>query len=80
MARYFDVHPRNPQPRLIAQAVAMLHDDALIAYPTDSCYALASSWTAAPVPTVFAGSASWMSTITSPWCARSSPSSASSCS
>jgi tRNA threonylcarbamoyl adenosine modification protein (Sua5/YciO/YrdC/YwlC family) len=40
MARYFDVHPRDPQPRVIAQAVAMLHDDALIAYPTDSCYAL----------------------------------------
>ena len=40
MARYFDVHPRNPQPRLVAQAVAMLRDGALIAYPTDSCYAL----------------------------------------
>lgn len=40
MARYFDVHPRDPQPRVVAQAVAMLHDDALIAYPTDSCYAL----------------------------------------
>src|SRR5687768_16955056 len=40
MARYFDVHPRDPQPRLIAQAVALLRDDGLIAYPTDSCYAL----------------------------------------
>ena len=40
MARYLDVHPRDPQPRVIAQAVAMLRDDALIAYPTDSCYAL----------------------------------------
>lgn len=40
MARYFDIHPRNPQARLIAQVVAMLRDDALIAYPTDSCYAL----------------------------------------
>jgi tRNA threonylcarbamoyl adenosine modification protein (Sua5/YciO/YrdC/YwlC family) len=40
MARYFDVHPRNPQPRAISQAVAMLRDDALLAYPTDSCYAL----------------------------------------
>jgi tRNA threonylcarbamoyl adenosine modification protein (Sua5/YciO/YrdC/YwlC family) len=40
MARYFDVHPRNPQPRTISQAVALLRDDALIAYPTDSCYAL----------------------------------------
>jgi tRNA threonylcarbamoyl adenosine modification protein (Sua5/YciO/YrdC/YwlC family) len=40
MARYFDVHPRNPQPHGIAQVVALLRDDALIAYPTDSCYAL----------------------------------------
>jgi len=40
MARYFDVHPLNPQPRSVAQVVAMLRDDALIAYPTDSCYAL----------------------------------------
>jgi tRNA threonylcarbamoyl adenosine modification protein (Sua5/YciO/YrdC/YwlC family) len=40
MARYFDVHPRDPQPRVIAQAAALLRDDALIAYPTDSCYAL----------------------------------------
>jgi tRNA threonylcarbamoyl adenosine modification protein (Sua5/YciO/YrdC/YwlC family) len=40
MARYFDVHPRDPQPRSIAQVVAMLRDDALVAYPTDSSYAL----------------------------------------
>ncbi len=40
MARYFDVHPRDPQPRAIAQVVSMLHENALIAYPTDSCYAL----------------------------------------
>ena len=40
MARYFDVHPVDPQPRLVAQVVALLRDDALIAYPTDSCYAL----------------------------------------
>jgi tRNA threonylcarbamoyl adenosine modification protein (Sua5/YciO/YrdC/YwlC family) len=40
MARYFDVHPVDPQPRSIAQVAAMLADDALIAYPTDSCYAL----------------------------------------
>jgi tRNA threonylcarbamoyl adenosine modification protein (Sua5/YciO/YrdC/YwlC family) len=39
MARYVDVHPKDPQPRAISQAVAMLRDDALIAYPTDSCYA-----------------------------------------
>lgn len=40
MARYFDVHPVNPQPRLISQIAEMLRKDALIAYPTDSCYAL----------------------------------------
>ncbi len=40
MARYFDVHPVNPQPRSISQVVAMLRDDAVIAYPTDSSYAL----------------------------------------
>ncbi|PPK92293.1 tRNA threonylcarbamoyl adenosine modification protein (Sua5/YciO/YrdC/YwlC family) [Kineococcus xinjiangensis] len=40
MARYFDVHPVDPQPRAVAQVVAMLRDDALIAYPTDSGYAL----------------------------------------
>ena len=43
MARYFDVHPVDPQPRVVAQAVALLRDDALIAYPTDSCYALGCS-------------------------------------
>jgi tRNA threonylcarbamoyl adenosine modification protein (Sua5/YciO/YrdC/YwlC family) len=40
MARYFDVHPVDPQPRVVAQAVALLRDDGLVAYPTDSCYAL----------------------------------------
>src|SRR5690349_2323312 len=40
MARYFDVHPRDPQPRAISQIVTMLRDGALVAYPTDSCYAL----------------------------------------
>jgi len=40
MARYFDVHPQDPQPRSIGQVVALLRRDALIAYPTDACYAL----------------------------------------
>ncbi|MCL3861021.1 L-threonylcarbamoyladenylate synthase [Actinotalea sp. K2] len=39
MARYFDVHPQDPQPRSIGQVAALLRQDALIAYPTDSCYA-----------------------------------------
>ncbi len=40
MARYLDVHPKDPQPRVIGQAVALLRDGGVIAYPTDSCYAL----------------------------------------
>ena len=40
MARYFDVHPQNPQPRAISQVTELLRQDALIAYPTDSSYAL----------------------------------------
>lgn len=40
MARFVEVHPQDPQPRSVAQVAAMLRDDALIAYPTDSCYAL----------------------------------------
>ncbi|UYM05744.1 L-threonylcarbamoyladenylate synthase [Solicola gregarius] len=40
MARYFDVHPENPQPRAIGQIVDMVRDGGLIAYPTDSCFAL----------------------------------------
>jgi tRNA threonylcarbamoyl adenosine modification protein (Sua5/YciO/YrdC/YwlC family) len=40
MSQFFAVHPANPQPRLIRQAAAMLKEGAVIAYPTDSCYAL----------------------------------------
>jgi tRNA threonylcarbamoyl adenosine modification protein (Sua5/YciO/YrdC/YwlC family) len=40
VARYFDVHPVNPQPRAINSVVQLLRDDGLIAYPTDSCFAL----------------------------------------
>jgi tRNA threonylcarbamoyl adenosine modification protein (Sua5/YciO/YrdC/YwlC family) len=40
VARYYDVHPENPQPRVISQVVDLLHDDGLVAYPTDSGYAL----------------------------------------
>ena len=40
MARYLDVHPVNPQPRLIEQVTATLREDGVIAYPTDSGYAL----------------------------------------
>jgi len=40
MAQYFDVHPHNPQPRSLAQVARILGDGGLIAYPTDSCFAL----------------------------------------
>jgi tRNA threonylcarbamoyl adenosine modification protein (Sua5/YciO/YrdC/YwlC family) len=40
MARYFDVHPANPQRRAIAQVADMVRAGGVIAYPTDSCYAL----------------------------------------
>ncbi|WP_018546007.1 L-threonylcarbamoyladenylate synthase [Streptomyces sp. LaPpAH-108] len=40
MAKYYDVHPDNPQPRAVAQIADAVRSGALIAYPTDSCYAL----------------------------------------
>lgn len=40
MARYFDVHPDNPQRRAIGQVVEVVRSGGLIAYPTDSCFAL----------------------------------------
>lgn len=40
MSQYFAVHPRNPQPRLIRQAAEIVRAGGVIAYPTDSCYAL----------------------------------------
>lgn len=40
MAQFFSVHPDNPQPRLIRAAVEIVRAGGVIAYPTDSCYAL----------------------------------------
>ncbi|HPB76175.1 MAG TPA: L-threonylcarbamoyladenylate synthase [Chromatiaceae bacterium] len=40
MAQFFDIHPDNPQPRLIRRAVDILLDGGVIVYPTDSSYAL----------------------------------------
>ena len=40
LSQYFELHPQNPQPRLIRQAAQILRDGGVIAYPTDSCYAL----------------------------------------
>jgi tRNA threonylcarbamoyl adenosine modification protein (Sua5/YciO/YrdC/YwlC family) len=40
MAQYFEVHPDNPHPRLLKQAVALLAKGGVLAVPTDSSYAL----------------------------------------
>ncbi len=40
MAQYFQIHPDNPQPRLVHQAVELIRGGAIVAVPTDSCYAL----------------------------------------
>ena len=40
MTQFFQIHPENPQARLIRQAVSILQDGGLVAYPTDSSYAL----------------------------------------
>ena len=40
MSQYFEVHPDNPQPRLLKQAAQILHGGGLAAIPTDSSYAL----------------------------------------
>jgi tRNA threonylcarbamoyl adenosine modification protein (Sua5/YciO/YrdC/YwlC family) len=39
MTQRFEIHPHDPQPRLVHQAVQILRGDGLIVYPTDSCYA-----------------------------------------
>ncbi len=40
MSQFFEVHPQNPQPRLLKQAAALLHAGGVLAVPTDSSYAL----------------------------------------
>lgn len=40
MGERIEIHPVNPQPRLIRRAVEVLREGGVIAYPTDSCYAL----------------------------------------
>lgn len=43
MARFLDIHPVDPQPRLVGQVAHTIRDGGLIAYPTDSGYALGCS-------------------------------------
>jgi tRNA threonylcarbamoyl adenosine modification protein (Sua5/YciO/YrdC/YwlC family) len=40
VAQFFAIHPTHPQPRLVRQAAEIVRRGGLIAYPTDSCYAL----------------------------------------
>ena len=40
MSQLFEVHPENPQPRLLKQAAQLLHEGGIAAIPTDSSYAL----------------------------------------
>ena len=40
MATYYDVHPANPQPRSISQVVRIMQEGGVVAYPTDSGFAL----------------------------------------
>lgn len=40
MSQYFEIHPVNPQMRLIRRAAEIIRNGGVIAYPTDSCYAL----------------------------------------
>ena len=40
MAQFFVIHPTHPQKRLIRQAADIVRRGGVIAYPTDSCYAL----------------------------------------
>ena len=65
MARYLDIHPDNPQPRLVTQVVEALRDDQLIAYPTDSGYALGAGSATGRDATGSCGSATSTSATTS---------------
>ncbi|MEO6354068.1 MAG: L-threonylcarbamoyladenylate synthase [Burkholderiaceae bacterium] len=40
MSQFFQLHPDNPQPRLLKQAAQIIHAGGIVALPTDSCYAL----------------------------------------
>ena len=40
MSQFFQLHPENPQPRLVKQAAQIIHGGGIVALPTDSCYAL----------------------------------------
>ncbi|GAB6389875.1 L-threonylcarbamoyladenylate synthase [Stutzerimonas marianensis] len=43
MSQFFQIHPDNPQSRLIKQAVEIIRNGGVVVYPTDSCYAIGCS-------------------------------------
>ena len=40
MSQFFNIHPENPQPRLIKESVKIIEKGGVIVYPTDSAYAI----------------------------------------
>ena len=40
MSQFFQIHPENPQARLVQRAVDIIRSGGVVVYPTDSCYAL----------------------------------------
>jgi hypothetical protein len=65
VAQFFTVHPKDPQPRLIRQAAQILREGGVIAYPTDSSYALGCQLGDLPRPPSGCGrSAAWTTGIT----------------
>ncbi|SUI59835.1 Putative translation factor (SUA5) [Serratia marcescens] len=67
MSQLFYIHPDNPQPRLINQAVEVLRKGGVIVYPTDSGYALGlHAGREGGDGTHFAASVNWTATTTLP--------------
>ncbi len=65
MSQFFDIHPLNPQPRLIKQAVQIVRQGGLVALPTDSSYALGCQLDDKRPWNACAGCAASMTSITS---------------
>jgi tRNA A37 threonylcarbamoyladenosine synthetase subunit TsaC/SUA5/YrdC len=66
MSQYFEVHPENPQPRLLKQAVQLLERGGVLAVPTDSSYALVCHLDDKAAADACAASARWTTSTTSP--------------
>ena len=69
-SQYFELHPVNPQLRLIRRAAEIVREGGVIAYPTDSCYALGCHIGDKNALERSAASARPTAIITSRWCAR----------